>query len=307
MQRERKLRALRQVLTDEQLLKGDEAVFYCPKCQHRKPKLSVNLVTDNFNCWVCGFAGKTLVPILRLKGETPDLQEYRKELDERWGKGPTEPEKKYDIPILPEEFRSLSTPSRSPYQHQAMEYLAQRGVTADDILRMKLGYCEDGEYKGRVIFPSFDEYGELNFFTGRAIYKGPLSYKHGNFCKDIIFNEYLVDWTEPVVLTEGPFDALKAGENAIPLQGCRLNADSKLFRKVVTSGADTYFAMDTDAFRKQLDIIRLFLAYGVNCFYVSLHGRKDVGEMSNAEFLLAKEKATPVRSDVDLLKLRITG
>jgi hypothetical protein len=33
---------------------GDEALFYCPSCKHHKKKLSVNLPTQKFQCWVCG-------------------------------------------------------------------------------------------------------------------------------------------------------------------------------------------------------------------------------------------------------------
>ena len=33
---------------------GEEAVFNCPSCNHHKKKLTLNLSTQKFQCWVCG-------------------------------------------------------------------------------------------------------------------------------------------------------------------------------------------------------------------------------------------------------------
>ena len=35
----------------------DEHLFYCKKCNHHKPKLSVNIQKDKFKCWVCMYSG----------------------------------------------------------------------------------------------------------------------------------------------------------------------------------------------------------------------------------------------------------
>lgn len=303
MQQEQKARAVVRVLGEPELRKGDELVFFCPRCSHKKPKLSINTRTDRFHCWICQWSGKDLLPILRVRGETDDVRVYRSYLGDEPVK--EQVERKYDTPTLPDEFRTLSRVWRSPYYIGAMDYLSSRGIEMEDILRWKLGYCEDGEYKNRVIVPSFDTDGELNFFVGRAFYGNPRSYKHGNFNKDIVFNELMVDWSEPVTVTEGPFDAMKAGENAIPLQGSFLRRDSVLFRRIVTSGRDVYFAMDADAFEKQLDIIGKFVNYGVRCLYVPMAGRKDVGEMTRDEFLARKAKAVPVESTFDILKAKV--
>ena len=312
MQRDRKLRALRKALGDEQLKKGNEAVFFCPRkecidyvTKFNSPKLSVNLQTDVFHCWVCEFKGKNLVPLLRYSGNTQDLQDYIEELEGK--KEEKKEEKKFDVPILPKEFKTLSKKSNSPYYGAAISYLKKRGLLASDIVRWKLGYCEDGDYKYRIVIPSYDEFGELNFFTARAFYENPLRYMNGNFCKDIIFNDCFIDWSKPIVVTEGPFDAMKAGDNAIPMQGSFVAVGTKLFNKIVTSGIDVYFAMDTDAFKRQLEIIDAFLLYGVNSYYVNLFGKKDVGEMTKAEFIDAKNRAIHVRDEIDLLRIRMTS
>lgn len=293
---------MRQALNQEELItRGDEVVFICPKCEHRKPKLAVNLRIDWFHCWVCDWKGKSLVPILRLRGNTPELQEYLGEMEDK--PKAAIPDKVYDRPSLPDAFKSLSRPSASPYYKAAISYLASRGLGTDDILRWKLGYCADGPYSGRIMIPSFDEHGELNFMVGRSYYGDPRPYKHENLSKDIVWNEYMVEWDRSVVVTEGPFDAFKAEDNVVALQGSIMGRT--LFNKIVTTGVDIQFAMDSDAFKKQMNIIGRLLRFGVMCWYVNLMGKKDVGVMTKEEFQLARSKATPVRSELDLLRLRV--
>lgn len=307
MQRERKLKALRRSLGKEEILKADEAVFKCPRPgKHpNKPKLSVNLKTDRFHCWVCEWSGFNIIPILRLRGNSEDLAEYLDSIEKKNPQANTEAKKVYDEPKLPDHFISLSTESRSPFYGMAIRYLAERGVGTDDILRWKLGYCEDGDYKGRIIIPSFDEYGELNFCVGRAYYKNMLSYKHENISKDIIWNDYMIDWSRSIVVTEGPFDAFKVSDNVVALQGSILREGSKLFRKIVTEGVDVFFAMDSDALNKQFSIINMFVSYGINSHYIDLMGKKDVGEMTKEEFIVAKNNARHISSELDILRLKV--
>ena len=51
--------------------------------------------------------------------------------------------------------------------------------------------------------------------------------------KNIIFNELYVDWDSDLVITEGIFDAIKAGPNSIPLLGSTVRENSKLFQKII--------------------------------------------------------------------------
>lgn len=309
MHKERKLKALRRCLGDEAFTKGDEAIFTCPraKCRKDRAKLSVNILRDTFHCWICNWGGQTLVPLLRLRGNTSDLKDYIAELEQRPGRYLVvdAPAREYDVPVLPDGFKTLLDESRSPYYRRAMEYLASRGVGTDDIVRYKMGYTEDGLYKYRIIFPSFDESGELNFWEGRSFFGDQVSYKHGNYSKDIVFNEYLVDWSHPVTIVEGPFDMLKAGTNAIPLLGLTIREDSRLFERIVVSNSDVYFALDSDAMKRQSEIIERFLSYGIRSYRVDLAGRKDPGEMTKEEFMTRKEMAREIRSDIDLLRMRV--
>ena len=307
LSRDWKLRALRRVLGEEQQTKGDEKVFFCPVCKHRKPKLCVNLTTDRVHCWICDkeLSGYTLLPVLKLKGKGQDYKEYLEDLRARQGKPTQVEEKRYEEPCLPQEFRSLSVRWKSPYYEKAIEFLRGRGLTDRDILLYKLGYCEDGEYKNRVVIPSFDNEGELNFVVGRSLYDCGLNYMHGELDKDIIWNDYMVDWTKPVIVTEGQFDAITAGENAIALQGSIMQEGSRLFCRLVKSKVDVYFAMDSDAFDKQLKIIEMLLSYGVRSYYVNLAGAKDVNDLGREGFMRQKSIARPVSSTIDVLMMRV--
>lgn len=307
--REWKLNHLRRALGHETLTKSTEVVFFClkhgSKAGRSVGQLSVNVEYDWFNCWSCGFAGKSLFPLIRLS----DPQAAREYLDEHAGHVKKRPEKQYERPTLPRDFRALSSASRSPYHNCAMKYLRGRGLTDDDVLLYRLGYAEDGPYKNRIIVPSFDLFGELNFVTSRYIYDDIPSqgrYKNGgNYDKDIIFNEYLIDWSEPVILVEGPFDSMIAGTNAIPLQGVRLNEDSVLFQRIVLENPQVYIALDVDAFKKQLMIVQNFLDYGISPQIVNFSGKKDPAEMGKKFFEESLTSARKVHDQWDITKIRI--
>lgn len=307
MNRERKLRALVDVLGDDHWQKGDEIIFNCknPKgCngEHHKKKLSINLKTDAFHCWVCGWGNRgSIEPILRLRKDSEYYAEYTAEHVQK----PKDEVKQYDPVRLPKEFRTLSVPHRSPWFNQAMGYLAQRGIGAAEVIRYKLGYCEDGPYRNRVMIPSFDEYGELNFLVGRSFYTNDMKYKHGNYSKDIIFNDYMIDWDEPVTLVEGPFDMMKVGKNAIPIQGVFLQPSSKLFQKIVAKKIPVYIALDNDALSNILKIAEDFMRYGIETNIVTWKQFKDPGDMPVGKFEeFRKDSSLKLASSFDVLKFK---
>jgi len=264
--------------------------------------LSVNLKTDAFHCWVCGWGNKSSIePILRLKRNSEFYAEYTAD------KKPEAPkdEKTYDKVVLPKEFRSLSVAHRSPWFNQAMGYLVKRGLSPSDAFLYKLGYCEDGPYQNRIIIPSFDEYGELNFFVGRSFYDNQMKYKHGNFSKDIIFNDYMVDWEKPVTLVEGPFDMMKVGQNAIPIQGVFLQPSSKLFQKIVHYRVPVYLALDNDAMASILKLAEDFMRFGVEANIVTWQGKKDPGDMAKGEFEKHRPLSFKLNSAFDIVKYKV--
>jgi hypothetical protein len=299
MDRSRKLAALVRALGSPSSTSSMkvEVAFVCPKpdCRKDRKKLAVNLVSDAFHCWICGFAGRSLVPLLR-HGRQEDLEEYVSSKER-------EPERveHHDPVVLPPEFEPLWKPGLGLIRARAESYLKARGATLDDVVRMRLGFCEAGKLSGRVVFPSYGSSSSLDFVLGRTFVDDLPKYLNGGrYSKDIVFNETLIDWRSPVTLVEGPFDSLIAGWNSIPLLGKSILP--KLRQKLIVSGVDVFVALDLDAKRDGLRLIERLITHGVNCKFVPMGGKKDVGSMTRAEFEDAKRDAINVDSDVSMIR-----
>ena len=98
-----------------------------------------------------------------------------------------------------------------------------------------------------------------------------------------------IDWDEPIVLVEGVFDAIAAGENAIPILGSTLREQSRLFQAIAIHDTPVYMALDHDAEKKAEWIIKSLLKYDLEVFKVPID-EADVGEMeeksSNRDYLV---------------------
>jgi len=284
----------------------DECLFYCPYCEHHKPKMSVNLDKNVYKCWVCDTKGNNIWRLVRKFGDSSDKRKWRSfedEVDitdsvyEKIFGTVKEEEEKIE---LPQEFVSLTNRNLLVGGKRAKKYLLNRGLTDRDIARWKIGYCASGEYRNRVIIPSFNKGGKLNYFVGRSHSDDWMKYKNPMVSRDIIFNELNVDWKERVCLVEGIFDAVKAGTNSIPLLGSTLNERSKLFQKITENDTIVYLALDPDADKKSMEMIKAFLSHGIEVHTVDISGYEDVGSMSKEIFARRFKKAREITPDVYL-------
>ena len=199
-------------------------------------------------------------------------------------------------------FRSASDWDKSDFGNYVMRILFETDLTREDILKWKVGYAGAGDYSERINFPSFDSEGYCNFFTARAYAKKWPNYLNGPGNKDVIFNELYLDWTAPVTLVEGVFDAIVAGDNSIPILGSTLRKDSKLFQKIINERIPVYLALDPDAEKKALHIAKNLLEYGIEVHKIDVSPCKDVGEMTKEEFRNRKKEAESVTNDTFLLQ-----
>ena len=113
----------------------------------------------------------------------------------------------------------------------------------------------------------------------------------------IIFNELFLDFTEDLVIVEGVFDAMKAGMNSVPLLGSTLSIKSKLLKEIVKYDTPVYLALDSDAERKSIEVIKELLRYGLEVHKVDTSGYADVGEMSKETFQQRKQQALLINSN----------
>ena len=276
---------------------GGNYAYTCPYCNHHKPKLEINFDSHKnkanpWHCWACDVRGKSVIPLLRKANAPQDKIEYAKTLvvDSSYNYV----EKTYAALTLPSEFISLSSvDSPTLSMRHAQAYIKNRGVSNHDILQYNIGYCEEGLYKNMIILPTYDVEGSLNYFTARSFEKDPFTkYRNPSVSRDIIPNEYFINWNIPVILCEGIFDAIAIKRNAIPLLGKSIQ--SSLMKKLIVSAVDKiYIALDSDALKQSLRFCEKLMAEGKELYLVDLQD-KDPAELGFANFTKLIQNTFPL-------------
>lgn len=249
--------------------------FYCPVCKHKKPKLVVNIKTGVYNCWTCHPATKGRTPVSLLKKISAPSSAII-EMKQYFGMKTTKEdvEQKNLVVELPKEYTPITFSNNDLYEKRVLAYLRKRGIDEQDILKYQIGYCMTGRYRDRVIIPSYDANGKLNYFVARALdsntkpaYDAPSVKK-----TDIIGFEYFVNFNTPVVLCEGAFDAIAIKRNAIPLFGKTI--PKSLMMKLVQSQVKTiYLALDKDALKESYDYAEELLNMGKDVYFLNMEDK----------------------------------
>ena len=285
---------------------GSEILFKCPKCGHHKSKLSVNIVKNVFKCWICDYRGRSIRRLIRSFGSYTQLQKWdaifgREDLerfDDLFAERSVE---RYDqIMDLPPEFVSLCHKDIPKTGIYARNYLKSRGVTDAQIVKWKIGYCFSGEYRNRIVVPSFNDDGNISYFIARSYNGDNYKYKNPRASKNIVFNELYVNWNEDLILVEGVFDAINAG-NSVPILGSTLRTDSSLIKKIVFNDTPVYIALDPDAAEKERKVIKTLLKYDIELYKIDVSGYEDVGSMPKDVFDNRKQNAVFIDRDNYLL------
>jgi len=248
--------------------------YHCPLCNHPKPKLEINFTENEkgenpWHCWVCDKV------IVKYVGNEKNITVETK-LE------------------LPKEFKLLNNIHQSDITgRQAMAYIKSRGITEEDIMKYGIGYCEKGRYANMVIIPSFDAKGNLNYFTGRSFEKQPsVKYRNPQTSRDIIPFEMFINWDLPLILCEGPFDAIAIKRNVVPLLG--KNIQSNLMKKIVMSSVEKiYIALDRDAQKQALNFCEQLMKEGKEVYLVDMKD-KDPSEMGFANFTNLIQETYPL-------------
>jgi len=269
----------------------------CPICAPTDPtkkKLSIRTTDDANHCWTCGWKARSLSPLLRKFGTQEQLEKYRLLLGM---KGSFDPIIESQTPKLelPKDFRMLVHAGDSdPDVKATWRYLYSRGLSEKDAWYFKFGISDDVRWKRRVIVPSFDEIGELNYFVARAIDKDKKPrYDNPDVDKNpVVFNEINIDWKKRIVLVEGVFDMFKCPQNTIPLLGSDLDERHEIFNKILLHNSKIALALDGDMWdRKTPKITKKLLEYDVDVVVVDTRPWQDPGNMSKSEFEQALSEA----------------
>ena len=274
--------------------KGLNAAFRCPDCGNsKKQKLVVRIDTGQYHCWVCDARGASIAKILRkissdvaTRWESVAGSHQRRFLDETVTATKAE---------LPTGFKLIaeSLDSRDPDARSCVEYVKNRGLGLRDMWYFRLGFVRHGRLSRRIIMPSFDSDGLLNYWTARSIdeknigkYVNP-PIPRGEF----IFNEINIDWRKEITLVEGPFDLTKCDNNATAILGSNMSRKSALFQAIARNRTPVVLALDSDMPEKQHKWASALSEFDLNVKILNLGDKKDVGEMTREEFLLAKSQA----------------
>ena len=287
----------------KKLTKQDEYMFFSPFVSHYKPKLQINMSSQKWHCWVSNQGGYSLYSLFkkinadsRYFSELKDIVFIPTQKDEKESKV---------IVSLPREYQSLSSKSKSLFYKHAINFLKQRGISEIDIKKHKMGFCDDGVYQNRIIIPSYDDNGLLNYFVGRSFMGSGMKYKNPNVSRDIIPFDWFIAWSYPIVLCEGVFDAISIRTNAIPMLSKK--PSKSLLRKVFEKKVKTiYIALDDDAKKDAYRLSEFFKDFGIDAKVVNLPKDKDPNDLGFQQMndLIGK---TISSSFSDMIQARLYG
>ena len=264
--------------------------FPCPRCienkgqqEARKYNLEVNIQKQVFKCWSCSSEDDVMkgsvIKLIKMYGSDALLAEYKDTIRSihesdlyklHFNKDDfnidTSMVVKEDLK-LPSTFQLFDRNKRNHYS--ALKYVMERGLTWDILEKYEMGYTlreeDDGmkKYSYRVIIPSYDRLGELNYWVGRDFLPKNDQFTRTKYANpkaektEIIFNEEKVQWDADITLVEGAFDHIVV-PNSIPLLGKALDTDYKLYWELITrANAHINIFLDADAFQTVKQVYKL--------------------------------------------------
>ena len=233
--------------------------------------------SQKWHCWVSNQGGHSIYSLFKkINADTRYFTEL-KDLVFTPSKSEDKTESKI-IVSLPREFLPLWVMSKSLYRNQAKSFLQKRGITDWDIKKYKIGFCDSGLYEGRIIIPSYDDKGILNYFVGRSFIGEKMKYKNPNVSRDIVPFDWYIAWSKPIVLCEGVFDAMSIRSNAIPMLSKK--PSRSLLQKIFEMNVKTiYIALDDDAKKDAYNMSEFFRDFGIDCKVVKLPTDKDPNDL----------------------------
>jgi DNA primase len=234
---------------------SSQVAYNCPNCDgdENKGNLEINIEKGVFKCWSCESEGThgTVGKLFDLYGNSQLKKEYEIIRPDEFKKV----EKKIEKLRLPDSYTLFKDSSpRYPIRNQAYNYLKNRGITDEIIEKYNIGFCDTGSHSGRIVIPSYNKKGELNYYiarswdvNSRAKYKNPKTPKD-----EIIFNENLIKWSMDIYLVEGAFDSVFKS-NSIPMLGKHMS--TLLFETLYDRAkANIIIALDGDAYDSALKL-----------------------------------------------------
>lgn len=159
----------------------------------------------------------------------------------------------YNSLKLPLTFKKINIETCK--KQKLLEYLQERKITQDIIDFYNIGYTtwdeEQWQMRDRIIIPSYNLEGDLNFWIGRDFInkKNTSKTKYKNCKADkkkIIFQEDKIQWNNDIILVEGGLDCLYF-PNSIAMLGKALNKDTETYKQLYEkANANVIICLDGD-------------------------------------------------------------
>lgn len=254
--------------------------YNCPSSYCRsdvdKFNLSYNSEKHIFHCWKCKYKG-FVKRIVEDYGDASDFEKISLIFPKNSKpvnfaqKNAEKKEFSDDVTCeLPEGFHPLIERKNSKYYKRAVSYLMGRKVDWETIRKHNIGYTEDGPRKFRIIIPSYNQNGKLNYYEARSYISSlkPTYLKPDSPDKqEVIFNVKNINFNLPVYLVEGVFDMFPL-VNAIPLLGKSIS--DYLVSKLVEHGSKVILCLDEDAKKDAYQIYYKLEGFGLDVWLVEV-------------------------------------
>lgn len=246
--------------------------FDCPVCSYEikgldegdgKGNLEVNYIRGVYKCWSCAETHDThgsVYKLVKKHGTKRHLKQYELLRPDTEEYAVFQPKKEVRLPKEFVSFLNVSDGFKMTHIYkQAYGYIRKRNIGNNLVKKYNIGFCHEGPYQYRIIIPSYDTGGRINYFIARSYLSRPkMKYKNPDIPKEtIIWNENLLDWGKTIYLVEGAFDSIFL-DNSIPMLGKYIS--DLLFKKIYENSKEVTIILDGDAWE---DAERLY--HKMNC------------------------------------------
>jgi DNA primase len=270
-----------------------------------KYNLEISFQLGKYHDWTTDYGGN-ISKLISLRGGRALLEEYKSIINE------IKESRYYDLSLfkdnadmfkekeylkLPQTFEKINLDTCN--DKQLVEYLKKRKITQDIIDRFNIGRTtweeSDWTWRNRIIFPSYDINGDLNYYIGRTYRTNDQRGKYKNCKADknaIILHENLIQPDGLVILVEGAIDCIY-GPNIISMMGKFINKKCKIYDYLVQKvRGPIYICLDGDTedyeTKKIYKLLNSTLALNGRIWYIrmgegSLSEYKDFGDLYEAE------------------------
>lgn len=297
----------------------DNDLYFCPKCQWKNPRLSVDYDNNQFHCWYCHWGSKSLSTILyELKADQSDIQEYKQIVGEAYNLKKSQVsitslkdnleqklfknnnEEYIKIVTIPDGFFPIRSFIKHPMYSRAVDYLNIRGVSTYEICLYDIHY---NPQQNHLLFPSYSKTGNLNFYVIRSASTVNKWYEKCKSVKSskIVFYENMLNFKMPITITEGIFDAIKVGFNTVPILGTYISK-GLIENIVINQTPKVTIYLDSDALSSSIKYALYLKKYIEDIYIVLPTEYKDAGSMSRNQItdLLNSENVVKLTNDVVL-------